>query len=70
MAFGQPAGSASILSQDFAGLGGDVRYLRTRLDATKYKGFGGGWIFSAHAEGGYIHAAAESAGAGPATRSG
>jgi outer membrane protein insertion porin family len=48
-------GQRMILSQDFAGLGGDVRYLRTRVDATKYRGFGGGWILSAHAEGGYIH---------------
>ena len=44
------------VGQDFAGLGGDVRYLRTRLNGTKYWGFGGGWVFSAHAEGGYIKA--------------
>ncbi|HEX4762223.1 MAG TPA: outer membrane protein assembly factor BamA [Sphingomicrobium sp.] len=49
-------GQRIIVSQDFAGLGGDVKYLRSRADATKYWGFGGGWIFSAHAEGGYIHA--------------
>ncbi len=48
-------GNRLIVSQDFAGLGGDVKYLRTRVDGTKYKGFGSGWIFSAHAEGGYIH---------------
>ena len=48
-------GNRLILSQDFAGLGGDVRYLRTRVDGTKYRGFGAGWILSAHAEGGYIH---------------
>jgi outer membrane protein insertion porin family len=48
-------GNRLILSQDFAGLGGDVRYLRTRIDGTKYRGFGSGWILSAHAEGGYIH---------------
>jgi outer membrane protein insertion porin family len=42
-------------SQDFAGLGGDVRYLRSRADGTKYWGFGGGFVLSAHAEGGYIH---------------
>jgi outer membrane protein insertion porin family len=47
-------GQRIILSQDFAGLGGDVRYIRSSLNATKYRGFGGGWIFSAHAEGGYI----------------
>ena len=43
-------------SEDFAGLGGDVRYLRSRADATKFKSIGGGWVFSAHAEGGYIAA--------------
>jgi outer membrane protein insertion porin family len=48
-------GRRMILSQDFAGLGGDVKYLRTRFDGTQYHSFGGGWIFSAHAEGGYIH---------------
>ena len=48
-------GQRLTFSQDFAGLGGDVRYLRSRADATKFWGFGGGWIFSAHAEGGYIH---------------
>src|SRR5206468_4270142 len=49
-------GQNFVLSQDFAGLGGDVRYLRTRANATKYHGLGGGWVFSGHAEGGYIHA--------------
>jgi len=41
-------------SEDFAGLGGDVRYIRSRLDATKYHSIGGGWVVSAHGEGGYI----------------
>ncbi|MFL6722303.1 MAG: outer membrane protein assembly factor BamA [Sphingomonas sp.] len=41
-------------SEDFAGLGGNVRYIRTRLDATKFKSIGGGWVLSAHGEGGYI----------------
>jgi outer membrane protein insertion porin family len=41
-------------SEDFAGLGGDVRYVRTRLDATKFKSIGSGWVVSAHAEGGYV----------------
>ena len=49
-------GQRLTFSEDFAGLGGDVRYLRTRADATKYHGFGGGWVFSMHAEGGYIKA--------------
>jgi len=41
-------------SEDFAGLGGDIRYLRSRIDATKYRSLGDGWIFSVHGEGGYI----------------
>ena len=48
-------GQRLTLSQDFAGLGGDVKYIRTRADATKYKSFGGGWVLSGHLEGGYIH---------------
>jgi outer membrane protein insertion porin family len=47
-------GQRLIFSQDFAGLGGDVKYLRTRADATKYHSFGGGWVLSGHLEGGYI----------------
>jgi len=48
-------GQRITFSQDFAGLGGDTRYLRTRAEGTKYKGFGGGWVFSVHGQGGYIH---------------
>jgi outer membrane protein insertion porin family len=48
-------GQRLTFSTDFAGLGGDVKYLRNRIDATKYHSFGS-WIFSAHAEGGYITA--------------
>ena len=48
-------GQRIILSQDFAGLGGDVKYIRTRLDGTKYVALPKGFILSAHAEGGYIH---------------
>jgi outer membrane protein insertion porin family len=57
-------GQRITVSQDFAGLGGNVRYLRTRVDATKYHGFGGGWIFSVHGEGGYIKALQSSPGPG------
>jgi outer membrane protein insertion porin family len=57
-------GQRLTFSQDFAGLGGDVRYIRTRADATKYMGFGGGWIFSVHGEGGYIKALQSSPGPG------
>ena len=48
-------GHRIIGSQDFAGLGGDVKFIRTRLDATKYWGLPAGFVLSAHAEGGYIH---------------
>jgi outer membrane protein insertion porin family len=57
-------GQRLTLSQDFAGLGGDVKYLRTRLDATKYFQLPAGFVFSAHAEGGYIHALQDSPGTG------
>jgi len=43
------------LSADFAGLGGDVRYIRATADARKYWSVGSGFILSATAEGGYIH---------------
>jgi outer membrane protein insertion porin family len=51
-------------SEDFAGLGGNVRYVRSRIDATKYKSIGGGWVFSAHGEGGYIAPLQKSPGPG------
>ncbi|BAV65831.1 outer membrane protein assembly factor BamA [Sphingobium cloacae] len=44
-----------VLSQDFAGLGGSVRYVRSRLNGSKFWPLGGGFIFSISAEGGYIH---------------
>lgn len=57
-------GQRLTFSEDFAGLGGDVRYLRTRVDATKYKGIGAGWILSVHGEGGYIKALQSAPGPG------
>ncbi|MGH6614124.1 outer membrane protein assembly factor BamA [Sphingomonas sp.] len=57
-------GQRLVLSQDFAGLGGDVRYVRTRFDADKYWGLGGGFILSASVEGGYIHSLEGSRGKG------
>ncbi len=47
-------GSRAVLSMDFAGLGGDVRYLRTRISASKYWTVFGNFVFSLTAEGGYI----------------
>ncbi|HET9398723.1 MAG TPA: outer membrane protein assembly factor BamA [Sphingomicrobium sp.] len=57
-------GHRLVLSQDFAGLGGDVRYIRTRADATKYWGLPAGFTLSVHGEGGYIHALRDSPGEG------
>jgi outer membrane protein insertion porin family len=48
-------GQRLSLSQDFAGLGGDVKYLRSRVNGTKFWEVSDGWVLSAHAEGGYIH---------------
>src|SRR6202008_2441795 len=42
------------ISQDVAGLGGDVRYVRTRIEGGKYFPVGHGFIFSLRGEGGYI----------------
>ncbi len=49
-------GHRIIFSQDFAGLGGDVKYLSQRIDATKFFGLPKGFVLSVHGEGGYIHA--------------
>ena len=57
-------GQRLVFSQDFAGLGGDVRYVRGRADATKFKDIGGGWIVSGHLEGGIIQALQKSPGPG------
>ena len=48
------AGTLLSFSQDFAGLGGDVKYVRTRANYAHYWGFGGGFILSTRAEGGWI----------------
>lgn len=58
------AGQRLVLSGDFAGLGGSVKYLRTRFDADKYWSVGGGFIFSVGLEGGYIHSLEKSRGEG------
>jgi len=47
-------GQRWTLSQDFAGLGGDVKYIRTRLQASKYWRVAGNFILSLSGEGGYI----------------
>jgi outer membrane protein insertion porin family len=48
-------GQRILVNQDFAGLGGDVKYLRSRIDGTKYFQVRRGWVLSTHLEGGYIH---------------
>ena len=49
-------GEQILVQQDFAGLGGDVSYLRTRASARSYYAIGGSnFIFSASLEGGFIH---------------
>jgi outer membrane protein insertion porin family len=47
-------GQRIVFSQDFAGLGGDTKYIRQRIDATKYFRLPASFILSVHGEGGYI----------------
>ena len=48
------AGERFVFSQDFAGLGGSVRYIRTRAEGHKYWNILHGFILSVNGEGGYI----------------
>lgn len=41
--------------QDIAGLGGDVRYLRTEADASWFHGFWPQWVLTVQGQVGYIH---------------
>ena len=54
-------GHRLLFSQDFAGLGGDVHYLRTRISGAKYWNLFRNFIFSLSAEGGYVHSFDEGA---------
>jgi outer membrane protein insertion porin family len=56
-------GQRFTVSQDFAGLGGSVRYLRTRANAGKFWKLAGGFIFSTNIEGGFIQSLEKSPGA-------
>ncbi|WP_374942148.1 outer membrane protein assembly factor BamA [Sphingomonas sp.] len=58
------AGRRLSFSQDFAGLGGDVKYLRTRIEGSQFKNIGSGFIASLVAEGGYIKSLEKSRGPG------
>lgn len=57
-------GSRLTISGDFAGLGGDVRYLRGRIEGAHYWNVGSGFIFSMSGEGGYIKSLQKDPGAG------
>ncbi len=57
-------GHRVIFSQDFAGLGGSVRYLKSRISGSKFWPLGGGFIGSLSAEGGYIKSFNKSPGEG------
>lgn len=57
-------GQRMVFSQDFAGLGGSVKYLRSRIDASKYWNVLGGFILSAGVEAGHMLPMGKSRGAG------
>jgi len=57
-------GQRAVFSQDLAGLGGSVKYLRTRIDTNKYWGLGKGFVFSVGLEGGHILSLEKSKGDG------
>jgi outer membrane protein insertion porin family len=47
-------GESFVFSQDFAGLGGNVSYLRTRINASAHRRLFGQFVLGFFAEGGYI----------------
>ena len=57
-------GQTAVLSGDFAGLGGSVKYARARFNAAKYWPVLGNFIFSVSGEGGIIKSLQSQAGAG------
>lgn len=54
--FRPTSGSTVSFTGEFAGLGGNVRYLRARARMGQFFNLGSGFIFSLNAEGGWIHA--------------
>lgn len=48
-------GQSAGISQDFAGLGGSVKYIKTRINADKYWRPFGNFVLGLSIEGGYIH---------------
>jgi len=53
-------GHSFSFSQDFAGLGGDVKYLRSRVNTDNYWTPWAGWTFRLSAEGGFIEGLGQS----------
>ena len=53
-------GHQFAFSQDFAGLGGDVRYIRTRVNTDHYWTPWAGWTFRLSGEGGFIEGLGQS----------
>ncbi len=49
------AGSRFVFNQDIAGLGGNVKYVKTSVDVKSYKKILGNFVLSAGIEGGYVH---------------
>ncbi|MFN3668543.1 MAG: outer membrane protein assembly factor BamA [Brevundimonas sp.] len=47
-------GWTGALRQDFAGIGGDVNYIKTEADVSAYWGFSPAWVVTASASTGYI----------------
>ncbi|WBO24595.1 outer membrane protein assembly factor BamA [Sphingomonas abietis] len=48
------AGNRFVFGQDFAGLGGSVKYVRVTAQDDKYVNVGSGFVLNVHGEGGYI----------------
>lgn len=62
------SGHSITLSQDVAGLGGSVAFVKTRIQGDKYWRVGrSNFIFSVRAEGGYIRALEDRSDVGPGT---
>jgi outer membrane protein insertion porin family len=57
------AGSRFVFNQDIAGLGGNVKYVKTSFDVKSYKKIVGNFVLSAGIEGGYVHPFGSGAGA-------
>jgi outer membrane protein insertion porin family len=50
------SGNRFVFGQDFAGLGGSVKYIRATVQDDKYFNVGSGFVLNVHGEGGYIQA--------------